>query len=183
MRRRIGVRGCGISRYSSGGKYAWLLGLLVLLATPIVLLFPSEKCEHEEVIRYHFSTDDTMVHNSACGYCTKCDTRLTAYSLFQGELVDKSYLEAIKEHSDGNEIIPGEYYTVTATVPLGDMGSMGLVCEVENEDFLLRFTASFRSEFKEQIELIEKGQEITFRGRFSDEGFYFTDCELLAEVG
>ena len=180
MSRRIGVRGCGISRYSSGGKASWLLGLIVLLATPLFLLFPPEKCEHEEVIRYHFSTDDTMVHNSACGYCTKCDTRLTEYSLFQGELVDKSYLEAIKEHSDGSEIIPGEYYTVTATVPLGFIGSGGLVCEVENEEFLVRFSAAFRAEFIEQIKSMEKGQEITFRGRFYDTGCSFTDCEIVS---
>ena len=181
MHRRCGVRGTCIGS-SSIGKSAWLLGLIVLICTPMFLLFPSEKCEHREVTRYYFSTDDSMVHNSVCGFCTKCRTRLTPYSLFQGELVDKSYITAMQEHSDGSEIIPGEYYTVTAIVPLGFMGSVGLACEVENEDFSVRFTAVFRAEYIEQIKLIEEGQEITFRGRFNDKGCGFTDCELLNNI-
>ena len=186
MSRRIGVRGSIVGRHSTSGSYGWLLGLIVLIVAPLFLLFAPKPCDHEEVLRYYFSTDDSTVHNDVCGFCTKCDTRLTPYSLFQGELVDKSYLAALKEHSDGSEIIPGEYYTVTATVPLGYMGyegTMGLACEVENEDFLIRFNAAFRGEFKEQISLIEEGQEITFRGRFNDTGCGFTDCELLSEVG
>ena len=156
---------------------ALLASITIIIVTMVVCIPP--KCEHKVVTRYSFSMDDSMVHNNVCSYCAKCDTRLTPYSLFQGELVDKSYLEAIQDNSDGSEILPGEYYTVTARVPLGFMDSIGLTCEVENEDFLLRFSVVFRAEFKEQLSLIEKGQEITFRGRFSDEGCYFTDCELI----
>ena len=160
--------------------FTLLFGIAIVIG--LVFVLTPEKCEHEEVVRYYFSTDDTVVQNSVCRYCTKCDERLTPYTLFQGELVDKSYLQTIVEHSDGSEIIPGEYYTVTATVPLGYMDMLGLTCEVENEDYLVRFNAVFRSEFKEQMSLIEAGQEITFRGRFNDKGCSFTDCELLSEV-
>ena len=178
MRRRYGIRGTCVGS-SSMGKYSWLLGLLVLIVAPFLLLFPPEKCEHEEVTRYYFSSDDSMVHNSVCSYCTKCDTRLSPYSLFQGELVDKSYLQVMVDHSDDSEMIPGEYYTVTAVAPLGFMDSVGITCEVENEEFLVRFSAAFRAEFKEQLGAIEKGQEITFRGRFYETGCRFTDCELI----
>ena len=157
--------------------------LFLCILSPILFLIVAtpEKCEHQEVTRYYFSTDDSVVHNSVCGFCTKCRTRLTPHSLFQGELVDKSYLTAMQEHSDGSEIIPGEYCTVTARVPLGFMGSGGLACEVENEDYLVRFTAVFRAECIAQVELIEEGQEITFRGRFADRGCSFTDCELISD--
>jgi hypothetical protein len=93
--------------------------------------------------------------------------------------VDKSYLEAIKEHSDGNEILPGEYYTVTATVPMGLSG----ICEVENEDYIVRFHVAFNDEFIELVNSIDDDAEITFRGRFYDTGCGFTDCELLSISG
>ena len=154
-----------------------LISVVTLLGMVLVVMFSAstEKCEHQVVTRYFFSTDDSTMHHSACRYCTKCDTRLTEHSLFQGELVDKSYLEAIKEHSDGSEIIPGEYYTVTATVPLGFIGT----CEVENEDFIVRFDVDFRDEFVLDDPL-ENGTEITFRGRFYDKGCGFTDAELIS---
>ena len=38
-----------------------------------------------------------------------------------------------------------------------------------------------REEFKELVKLVEKGEEITFRGRFYDGGCGFTDCELIIE--
>ena len=154
----------------------------IFLPILFLILFTPAKCEHEEVTRYVFSSDDSMAHSSACGYCTKCDTRLTSYFLFQGELVDKSYLSALVEHSDASEIVPGEYYTVTASVPLGFYGTSNavwLTCEVENDDFIVRFSAEFQEEFKDQIRSIQEGDTITFRGRFYDEGCRFTDCELI----
>lgn len=157
----------------------------ICILSPIIFLivFTPEPCEHEEVTRYVFADYDSSAMSDVCGYCRKCDERLTTYSLFKGELVDKSYLEAIREHSDADEIIPGEYYTVTVTVPLGFYGygsdTVWLTCEVENEDFIVRFSAEFREEFKEQVSSIQKGEEITFRGRFYDVGCGFTDCELI----
>lgn len=159
--------------------------IIVCILIPILLLISltPEKCEHEEVRRYVFTSPDSTVHSSVCGYCNKCETRLTTYSLFKGELVDKSYLSALIEHSDASEIVPGEYYTVTASVPLGFYGyssdTLWLTCEVENDDFVVRFSAVFREEFKDQVRSIQEGDIITFRGRFYDEGCGFTDCELI----
>ena len=146
----------------------------------------SLKCEHDEVLRYVFTEQGSTAYSSVCGFCNKCNSRLSTYSLFKGELVDKSYLEAIKEHSGSKDILPGEYYTVTATVPLGFYGytseTVWLTCEVKNEDFIVRFHVEFRDEFKEQVRSIQEGQEITFRGRFYDTGVGFADCELI-EIG
>lgn len=160
--------------------------IIACILIPILFLISltPEKCEHEEVRRYVFTSyNDTTSHSSVCGYCKKCDTRLTGYSLFKGELVDKSYLSALIEHSDASEIVPGEYYTVTVSVPLGFYGyssdSVWLTCEVENDGFIVRFSAVFREEFGEQVRSIQEGDTITFRGRFYDEGCGFTDCELI----
>lgn len=158
---------------------------LIVIVVLLVVLSPG-KCEHEETVeRYSFSAYDSTAHNDVSKYCKKCEVRLTASSAFNGELADKSYLEAIKEHSDGSEIVAGEYYIVTATVPLGfysySSDKVRLSCKVENADFIVSFSAEFREEFKESVRAVEKGDEITFRGRFYDEGCGFTDCELIIE--
>jgi hypothetical protein len=96
-------------------------------------------------------------------------------------------LELLKEHSDGDEIVPGEYYTVTATVTLvtlnsydeGRFWTVRVGCKLRNEDILLGFSVDFRKEFWDQVDLLEEGDEITFRGKFYDEGCGFTDSELL----
>lgn len=179
MSRRIGVRGTCIGRRSIEIN-GWVLGLLVLIAFPIMLLFPTDKCEHEDLVKiYWFTADDTPWENSnVCQYCKECGER-AKYSYFRGTLVDQSYLTAITEHSDSNEIIPGEYYTITAIVPSGYNGVMKLKCRVENEKFIVDFSAKFREEFREQLQSIGSGREITFRGRFYDQGCGFTDAELI----
>ena len=166
---------------------SWILtvsSIFLVFVIVLTIVLTPPKCDHEEVTRYMFTSNDSTAHSSAARYCNKCNERLSAHSQFKGELVDKSYLRAIIDHSDGSEIIPGEYYTVTVTVPLGFYGyasdTVELTCEVENADFIVRFAAEFREEFKAQVESIEKGQEITFRGRFYDTGCGFTDCELLS---
>jgi hypothetical protein len=166
--------------YMASGATACVLILIIILVA-----FTPEPCEHEEVTRYVFTSYDSTAHSDVCGYCKKCDKKLTTYSLIKGELVDKSYLQAIKEHSGGSEIVAGEYYTVTAIAPLGHYGygkeSVRLTCQVENENYIVRFSAEFQEEFMELIQSVEEGDEITFRGRFYDEGCGFTDCELIIE--
>ena len=159
---------------------------LICLALPILFLiiFTPKPCEHNDTVtRYVFSSEDCVAKSSAAEFCRDCDSRITGYSLFEGTLVDQSYLEAIKEHSDGSEIVPGEYYTVNATVPLGYYGygsnSLWLTCEVENADYIIRFNVEFKEEYRELVESVEEGEEITFRGRFYDKGCEFTDCELI----
>lgn len=159
--------------------------ILFCLCLPILFLVicTPEPCEHEDMVTiYSFTSYDSTAHSSVRPYCRVCDERFD-YTLFEGTPVDQSYLEAIVEHSDGREIVPGEYYTVTATVPLGYYGfgstKLWLNCKVENEDFIVGFNVEFREEFREIVESVEKGDEITFRGRFYDEGCGFTDCELI----
>ena len=156
--------------------------LCVFLPILFLIVFTPEPCEHEDMVTmYSFTAHDSTAHSSVRPYCRDCGKRYQ-YSLFQGTLVDQSYLSALVENGDGVEIVPGEYYTVTATVPLGFYGATTwLNCKVENEEFVVFFTAEFRGEFTEQVKSVKKGDTITFRGRFYDSGCGFTDCELITE--
>lgn len=163
--------------------------ILICLCIPIlfVMIFTSTRCEHEDTVdRYVFVAYDSTAYSSVNPYCRDCKESLR-YTNIQGELVDQSYLSAIQENRDGREIVAGEYYTVTATVPLGYYGSSTsrdharLTCQVENEGFIVRFSVEFREEFRESIESMQEGEKITFRGRFYDEGCGFTDAELISK--
>ena len=144
------------------------------------------RCEHDETYtKIVFTSYDSINGTSHTRpVCKECGENLQ-YTNFKGTPTDPSYLEAIRAHSDGSEIVPGEYYTVTATVPLGyysySSNKVGLNCEVRNDAYIIQFYVEFREEFKEKVELVEKDDTITFRGRFYDEGCGFTDCELLSE--
>jgi hypothetical protein len=160
--------------------------MIALFAIIVVLLIVSysDQCEHEDLVTWYSFSSESELEGTVRPYCRDCKEAFD-YSDFKGELVDKSYLSAITEHSDGSEIVPGEYYTVTATVPLGYYGygsdSTWLTCEVGNEKFIVKFYVEFREEFTEAVKQVEKGEEITFRGRFYDKGCGFTDCELLTK--
>lgn len=159
--------------------------LCVFLPILFLIVFTPEPCEHDDMVTmYSFTAHDSTAHSSVRPYCRDCGKKYR-YSLFQGTLVDQSYLSALVENSDEFEIVPGEYYTVTVTVPMGftAYGSdhLRLNCKVENEEFVVFFTAEFREEFTESVKLVKKGDTITFRGRFYDEGCGFTDCELITE--
>ena len=150
----------------------------------IMLVVANNQCDHNETqTRYVFVAEDSPSNSDVAKFCKECGERVTNYSLFKGTPTDKSYLSAIVEHSDSNEIIPGEYYTVTAIVPLGfyayGSNSVWLTCEVKNDAYIVRFNVEFREGFKDLISSIEKGEEITFRGKFYAEGCGFTDCELI----
>ena len=162
-----------------------IIALSALFAIIVVTLVTSvsEKCEHENMATmYSFSSYDSTAYSYTRPCCKDCG-ELFQYTNFKGTLVDQSYLGAIKEHSDGSEIVPGEYYTVMATVPLGyyahTSNRVWLNCRVENEDYIVEFNVEFRDEFKDAIKLIEKGETITFRGKFYDMGCGFMDCELI----
>ena len=49
----------------------------------------------------------------------------------------------------------------------------------ENDNVIVGFSVQFRDEFEEEISLIKEGDEITFRGKLYEEGFGWTDCELV----
>ena len=154
------------------------------MVVALVIVVSNDQCEHEErQKRYHFVSENSPSNSEVSIFCKECDTRLSNRQQFKGELVDKSYLSAIQEHSDGGEIVPGEYYTVTATVPMGFYATNGvwLTCRVENDEFRVSFNVEFREEFRKAVSEVEEGDEITFRGRFYDQGCGFTDCELISK--
>ena len=160
--------------------------MIALFAIIVVLLIVSysDQCEHEDLVTWYSIASDDFSYSTVRPYCRDCGEAFQ-YKSFKGELVDKSYLSAIIEHSDGSELVPGEYYTVTATAPLGftAYGSdvVALTCQAENEDFRLRFGVVFREEYKERVRAVKEGEEITFRGKFNDKGCGFSDCELLTK--
>lgn len=156
----------------------------IMLVVVAVIVFTPEPCEHEDLVTWYSIASDDISYSTVRPYCRDCGEAFQ-YKSFKGELVDKSYLSAIIEHSDRSELVPGEYYTVTATAPLGftAYGSdvIALTCQAENEDFRLRFGVVFREEYKERVRAVKEGEEITFRGKFNDKGCGFSDCELLTK--
>lgn len=163
------------------------IGLCLIAIVVIFVTFKPEHCEHEDTIQiYNFQYEKSAAGHSKWEYCNVCKKYTTKRAFgFRGTPTDQSYLETIVEQSDAQEIIPGEYYTVTVTVTsttLYDDGTNWKVrvgCKLENEDFELYFSADFRKEFWDQVKLLEDDDVITFRGRFYDTGCGFKDCELI----
>ncbi len=165
------------------------ISICILAVIIILIVFTPETCEHEDTIGiYSFQYENSTAAHSTREYCNVCEKYTTTYSSrFRGTPTDQSYLEAIITQSDANEIIPGEYYTITATVTSAGVSSYNegrfwtvrVGCKLENEDFEIYCYADFRKEFWEQVELLKEDDIITFRGRFYDEGCGFTDCVLL----
>ena len=164
-----------------------VLFLCIFLPVVLLIAFTPDPCDHVDIVTtYVFAFDERVGNSYIRETCKHCESKTAQDYVFKGELVDKSYLEVLCVHSDGSEIINGEYYTVTASVPHGFVGygstDVWLNCRVEDECVILNFTAEFREEFRKNAEVIENGDEIVFRGRFFDEGgFGFTDCELIAK--
>lgn len=150
----------------------------------ILLVVLTPKCKHEETgMMFSFASQNSTAYSYKRPYCKECG-EVFSYTNFKGTPNDLSYLDAIKERSDSDEIVGGEYYTVTAVVTLGDYnyGSkrVSVQCKIENEDVKVGFTIDFKEEFGDAVKLLKKGDEITFRGRYYDIGCGFTDCELIS---
>lgn len=149
----------------------------------LLVIFTPPKCEHEEIGKiFSFqpqgSTAPSVVHR----YCVNCDNpSVDRPSLFKGNPTDLSYLEVVREHSDSDEIVGGEYYTMTATVIYGDydFDKTRVTCMVQGGNIKVSFSVEFREEFAESVALLQAGDEITFRGRYYDTGCGFTDCGLI----
>ena len=159
------------------------LFICVLAIIILLVVFTPAKCEHVNMAtKYSFVSYYETAHSSVRPYCRDCG-ELFQFQLFDGTPTDQSYLSAFEGHIDNSAIIPGEYYTVTATVTQKfhfEYEDAWLKCRLENADYIVGFSAEFREEFRETVGSIEDGEEITFRGRFYDEGCGFTDCELIS---
>ena len=141
-----------------------VIGIVVVACLP-------EPCEHEMGKTFSFQFEGSSATSYMKPFCKKCDHSFS-YTNFRGTPSDTSYLEAIKEHSDGGEIVGGGYYTLTATVTNGDydMQRTRVNCKVQSDGIVVMFSVEFREEFKEAVALLDTGDEITFRGKFYDTG-------------
>lgn len=111
-------------------------------------------------------------------FCKDCGY-YKGISYLYGEPTDSSYLDLISESCGGVELVDGEYYTISAIVNNNIPDRIS--CRVENEDIKVHFSAKFKDEYKDVIESIDSGDEITFRGKFVEIGYDWTDCELISE--
>ena len=141
----------------------------------------SEKHEHGKI--FSFQPQGSTAASNVRPFCENGDHYYLGYTLFRGTPDDVSYLEVIREHGGGKEIVGGEYYTITATVVLGDydFDRTRIRCEVRSDGIIVNFSVDFQEVFEESVASFDSGDEITFRGRFYDEGCGFTDCELITE--
>jgi hypothetical protein len=140
---------------------------------------PTGKHEHGKI--FSFQPKGSTAYDYVKPWCKSRECVYPGYSLFRGTPSDTSYLDVIGEHIDSDEIIGGEYYTVTATVTLADydFARTRLGCKVQNDDIIVYFSVDFREEFEDAVGLLEEGDEVTFRGRFYDVGCGWEDCELI----
>lgn len=153
--------------------------LLSVLA--ILIIFTPPKCEHEEMGKiFSFQFQNSTAMSSIKPFCENCNNYF-GYTHFRGTPNDTSYLEVVKELIDSDEVIGGEYYTMTATltVPDHEVDKTRIRCKIEKENIIVSFSVQFREEFEESVGLLQEGDEVTFRGKLYDEGFGWTDCELL----
>jgi hypothetical protein len=153
------------------------LALILLM----LIVFTPKKCDHDEAREiFSFQPNDSMAVSYMKPSCKSCNQYL-GYSAFRGTPKDQSYLEAVKEHVVEDEIIAGEYYTMSATVALEDydVGGTRIRCQIESEDVIVNFSVEFREGYEKSVSSLQEGDEIAFRGRLYDTGFGWTDCELI----
>ena len=160
------------------------ISICILAVIAVMIVFAPEPCEHEDMVEmYSFTSYNSTAQNSVRNYCRDCDERFQ-HQLFKGTLVDQSYLEVFEPQIDGGEIVPGEYYTITALVTRADYGfglydTPNVCCKLENEEFIVYFDVEFKAELNDIVKSITEDDIITFRGRFYDTGCGFADCELI----
>ena len=159
---------------------------VILMVVIALVIFTPPKCEHTQITKhFSFQFQGSTASSNVRQYCEECNSYVDNPSLFKGNPEDLSYLEVVKAHSDGDEIVGGEYYTMTAIVTLGDYDTQKtrINCRVQSENIIVWFSVEFREEFEDAVTLLQEGDEITFRGRYYDTGCGFTDCELIGGKG
>ena len=148
-----------------------------------LIVFSPGKCENEDLFDiFHFQHQGSTALSYVEKHCENCNTdHGISRTTFRGNPTNISYLETLIEHSDGEEIIGGEYYTITAivTLPDFDLNKTRIKCKVESANTIVLFSVEFKEGFEDSVGLLQEGDEITFRGRYYDVGCGFTDCELL----
>lgn len=138
------------------------------------------KHTHEIFKTFSFQFQGSTASNYVKWTCKSCSVHYTP-TLFRGTPSDTSYLELIKKIAGEDEIIGGEYYTLTVVVAVRDFDrdKVRIQCKVRDESFLIGFSVEFREEFEDAVNKLVEGDEITFRGKLYEDGFGFTDSELI----
>lgn len=172
-----------VLKYLSNLLFTYIIIGFVLFF--IILVMANNKCDHnEKQRRFHFVAENSSANSDMAVFCKVCGEQLTTYAQFKGTPDDKSYLSAFSGYIDSNEIIPGEYYTVTAAVRGEFYGirieEPRLACQEENDDYEVLFSVGFKEEYRDLISSVKEGEEITFRGKFYTEGCGFSDCDLIS---
>ena len=147
----------------------------------VIALTSIYRCTHNEMgTVFSFQHENSTATSYIKPYCKDC-THHFGYTSFRGNPDDLSYLDVVEQYIDGQIIESGKYYTMTAIVTLGDyeVNKTRVICEVEADNIRVAFSVEFKDEFEEQVSLIQVGDEITFYGRLYDDGFGWTDCELI----
>ena len=175
-------RGLGLSRIMMAA-----IALFLMIAVLVAVCVPDEpEEEHEHGKIFSFVFQGSTAKSSVRPWCKSGDCYNLGYTLFNGTPDDLSYLELIKECCNADEIVPGEYYTMSVKVSQKFYNPsfsqrISIDCRIESDDIVVDFNVEFREEFREQVKSIQEGDIITFRGRYYDEGCGFTDCELIIE--
>lgn len=159
-----------------------LLGCVSLVLVLLLVSYNAVCDEHEMGKIFSFQFQDSTATSNVKPYCEKCNTYFQP-KLFRGTPTDTSYLDVIDEHMDGDEILGGEYYTMTATVAVADydFDKTRIQCKVKKDHIIVGFSVEFQEGFEETVALLKEGDTVTFRGRYYDEGCGFTDAELIIE--
>ena len=141
------------------------------------------KCDHSGMGKvFSFQPQNSTAASYVKPFCKNCNQYYQP-KIFRGTPTDSSYLEVVKVHTDADELVGGEVYTVTAIVTLRDFDNAKtrIRCKVERDDIIVDFSVEFRDEFEESVSLLDEGDEITFHGRLYEDGFGWTECELIGE--
>ena len=163
-------------------KYLMIAIIIFLSMIPFMLITSNlDKCEHEEMVTlFSFEFENSSASSHIKPFCENCNNYF-GYTLFRGTPKDTSYLKVVMQNIDGQDVKAGEYYTMSAVVTQEDydINRTRIRCKVESDNIMVGFSVEFKNEFEEQVSLMREGDEITFRGRLYDDGFGWTDCELI----
>lgn len=159
-----------------------MLSCVALILIVMIVVCNNACTEHEKGKIFSFQHQDSTATSYVKPYCENCNNYFRS-TIFRGTPTDTSYLSAIEEYSDGDEIVGGEYYTVTATVAVADhdLTKVRIQCKVQKDNIIVVFSVEFQEEFAEAVGSLKEGDTVTFRGRYYDEGCGFTDAELITE--
>ena len=165
-------------RFVSSIISAMIVSILLMLWLGFLL-----KCEHTNQIT-SFSFEPTY-STAASGVETVCEECNQGFSIgrFRGNPIDDSYIPVVEKYLENHTFVAGEYNTITASMTRPDYDSTKtqIACKIREGDVAVYFDASFKEEYASYLDSLSVGDEVTFRGKCSDTGFYWTDCEIITQ--